>query len=84
MRKTQDDAVARTVAENQLGDLLAEDGYTTGGRDQAVSVANSMLAQFADAVEFETAVSKVRGGQEIPVRRLVITTAWEVNPNAVK
>jgi hypothetical protein len=81
MRKTQDDAMARTVAENKIGDLLTEYG---GGNDHDtdVAVARDVLSGF-ESVEFERTVSKVRGGPEVPLRRLVITGPLEVDPDGL-
>jgi hypothetical protein len=80
MRKTQDDPIARNVAENKIADIT--DGYSRDGSDPVgMAEATTILGEF-EAVEFETTISKVRGGQEIPVRRLVITGPWEVDLKA--
>jgi hypothetical protein len=76
-----DDPVARTVAENQLGDALYEHGHlyshtNPNGHDQAVRDARSLLAAYP-SVRFET--SDGTGGQ-VPARRMVITGPWEVDP----
>lgn len=78
MRKAQDDPIARTAAENQLGDALdAAVGDTSG---DTMAMARELLGEFK-AVEFETTVRKV-GTEQIHLRRLVLTGAWEVDPNA--
>lgn len=77
MRKAQDDPIARTVAENQLADILDIEESANPG-----STSHVVLGAF-EAVEFEKAASKV-GGKDIYLRRLVITGAWEVDPNGVK
>lgn len=73
MRKAQDDAMARTAAERVVGDVVAP---STDG--QVDELARTVLGEF-EAVQFETAVSKV-GGKPIALRRLVITGPWEVDP----
>jgi hypothetical protein len=78
MRKAQDDPIARTVAENQLGDMFAGNGRSVGDRDSDVSAARGLLGAFK-AVEFETTSRNV-GDQVIPLRRLIITGPWEVDP----
>lgn len=75
MRNAQDDPMARTAAERKIGDLLTDQ---TGLAQTDLGAATAILGEF-EAVEFETTISKVRGGQEIPVRRLVITGPWEVD-----
>lgn len=77
MRKAQDDPIARTVAENQLADIL--DTEESAGPEGATSM---VLGAFK-AVEFET-TSRTVGDQVIVLRRLVITGAWEVDPNGAK
>ena len=80
MRKAQEDAVARTVAEKKVGDLLAADGNVGphASIEQATTVAREVLGEFK-AVEFETITKRV-GDEEIALRRLVITGPWEVDP----
>lgn len=80
-----DDPVARTVAENQLGDLIAEaiptDESMVMERDEGVRYARSLLAAYP-SVRFETAKTLIEGpGQHaVHLRRLVITGPWEVDP----
>lgn len=78
MRKAEDNVLARTAAERVIGDLIAPstDGEVDG-------LAKGVVGAF-ETVEFETAVSKVRGGSEVHLRRLVLTSAWEVDPNGGK
>jgi hypothetical protein len=75
MRKAQDDPMARTAAERKLGDIIAPS--TDGEVDQ---LTREVLRAFP-GVEFETVIKKV-GDQELSLRRLVITGAWEVAPGA--
>jgi hypothetical protein len=80
MRKPNEDAVARTVAENQLGDLLASVSNVYGtDRDGAVVEARALLGGFK-TVEFETTTRTV-GDETICLRRLVATGSWEVDPS---
>jgi hypothetical protein len=39
MRKATDDAMARTVAENRIGDLFSSNGHSVGDRADDVSAA---------------------------------------------
>jgi hypothetical protein len=75
MRKAQDDAVARTAAENVVRDLTHYVNEPVG------DLGKDIVGAFK-AVEFET-ISKKVGDEEIPLRRLVITGPWEVDPNGV-
>lgn len=67
-RKLNDDTRARTAAGEHIS--------------MSTAVAAELGAEVADsfaAAEFETATSRV-GGEEITLRRIVLTTAWEVAP----
>jgi hypothetical protein len=77
----EDDAVARTVAENKVTDLLVGAGtIVPEGGAVSTDSARYVLGQLARTISFETAVSKVRG-QEIALRRLVAVGEWEVDPS---
>lgn len=78
MRKAQDDPIARSVAENQVADISEPFG-TDESDPVGMAQASAILGAFK-AVEFETTSRKV-GDEEIPLRRLVITGPWEVNPS---
>lgn len=80
MRKAQDDVMARTAAESRLSDHLEQLNAATD--DAADQMARDLIGTFK-AVEFETTSRKV-GDEEVPLRRLVITGAWEVDPNGTK
>ena len=80
MRKATEDVLARTEAERMVADNALVPGEQ--GAENEMEAARRIVGVF-EAVEFETAVSKVRGGQEINVRRLVLTSSWEVDPNGV-
>ena len=87
MRKPLEDPIARTVAEHHLGDALESTGMIDSTAHEPAEVGRAVLSELAGIgayIEFETTKSKVRGGQEIPLRRLVITGDWEIDPNAVK
>lgn len=81
MRKTQDDAMARTAAETALADSLA--GGEVGAynsHEDAQRDAAFVISTFK-AVEFETTVKKI-GDEEISLRRVVLTGPWEVAPGS--
>jgi phage terminase large subunit-like protein len=77
MRTPNEDVLARSVAEHLVADEMPE----TADPDE-MDLAKRIVAAFK-TVEFEKAVSKVRGGQEINVRRLVLTSSWEVDPDGI-
>jgi hypothetical protein len=77
MRTPNEDVLARSVAEH----LVADDLPVTADLDE-MALAQQIIGLFK-TVEFEKAVSKVRGGQEINVRRLVLTSSWEVDPDGI-
>lgn len=79
MRKAQENALARTVAENKLCEMLAIGDVNVGEIDRAA--VKQVLGEFK-AVEFETITKRV-GDEEIALRRLVITGPWEVDPSGV-
>lgn len=79
MRKAADDPMARTVAENQVGAMFADNGHTIGDIDSDVAAARGLLSNFR-SVEFEHVTRSV-GDEEIKLRRLVITGPWEVDPD---
>lgn len=83
MRKAQEDPLARTVAEHHLGDALEASGLIDSTAYEPTEVGRATLKDFAEAVQFETATSRV-AGKDIRLRRLVITGPWEVDPNGGK
>lgn len=77
----KDDLVARSIAENRLGDLIAEEiPYEAGRmeRDLAVAFAQEILATYP-SVRFERQLQP-RETSDVWFRRLVITEEWEVDP----
>jgi hypothetical protein len=82
MRKAQDDAMARTQAERDLGDLFASNGHSVGSYDEDVTAARGLLSNFP-AVEFERGTGRTPDGQKVAQRRVVITGPWVVDPDAV-
>ncbi len=68
-RKTTDNPAARTAAAELI---------TSSALNLDSSEAGSVVAVFESA-EIETATSRV-GGQEIQLRRVVLTSPWEVIP----
>lgn len=82
MRKATEDALARTAAERFVGEELVDcqiveelDGIEPAGR---------LLGQVAKTVEFERGTSKDPDKNTVPMRRLVITGPWEVDPDGLK
>jgi hypothetical protein len=67
MRKLNDDPAARNAA----GDHLLNSGVESENAETAVNAFT--------AAEFETATTRVTG-QELTLRRIVLTTEWEVVP----
>jgi len=80
VRDNQDDVMARGAAEQAVAEFFNVQP------DQAVSEGETgvgprdLLGQIAETVEFEKATFK-GGGREIGMRRVVITGAWEVDPD---
>lgn len=73
MRKANDDVMARSLAESRIRDLTSDVNEPVG------DLGTQIISEFK-AVEFET--KKIMSqGEEIPLRRLVLTSAWEVDPN---
>lgn len=73
MRRTQDDLVARSVAENQIRDLTSDVNEPVGDLGQQI------IGAFK-TVEFETTTRRV-GDEDLHLRRLVVTGPWEVDPS---
>lgn len=71
MRTPSEDPIARTVAENELAD------HHLDGEQ-----ARQTLAYWPH-VEFEKTTRKVQG-QDLYLRRVVITGKWEIDPNATR
>jgi len=80
MRKAQDDAMARTQAERDLGELLTS-ASSEEDFERAQQVARETLGAFP-AVEFERGTGRTPDGQKIEQRRVVITGPWVVDPEA--
>jgi hypothetical protein len=81
MRKANEDVLARTEAERQIGDVLEREGLIDSSTHEPTEVGRKVLNALAKTVEFETGTSKDPDRQAVAMRRLVITTAWEVDPN---
>lgn len=79
MRKTQDDVMARSVAESQMADLLTDQCGVAPDDHEA---AKALVGHFK-AVEFERGTSKDPDKQVVPMRRVVLTGPWEVDPDGV-
>lgn len=74
-----DDPMARTLAENALTQLVADN--VVGADAIAGNVARAIVAAMP-IVALDTVDSKVQGGQTVPLRRLVLLGDWELDPNA--
>jgi hypothetical protein len=83
MRKANEDVLARTEAERQIGDILEAESLIDSSTYEPTAVGKSVLDALGKAVEFETGTSKDPDRQAVAMRRLVITGAWEVDPNGV-
>lgn len=83
MRKATEDVLARTEAERQIGDVLESEGLIDSSTHEPTEVGRAVLNALGKAVEFETGTSKDPDRNAVAMRRLVITTAWEVDPNGV-
>lgn len=82
MRKAQDDAMARTLAEREIGNALEGEGLIDSNTHEPTAAGNLLLGQFASAVEFERGTGRTPDGQKVAQRRIVITGAWMVDPDA--
>jgi hypothetical protein len=78
-RTAADDATARESVETLVTDELIDNSPVSA--ESARGVAKDVVGMFPFA-EVETTVSKVAGGGAVPLRRFVLTTAWEVDLNA--
>ncbi len=79
--KPTDDAIARTLVENQLADVIERSDVTDLIHDQVMELAREIVGSFK-FVEMDTTRSPVPGGQKIPLRRPVLTGEWEIDTNA--
>lgn len=82
MRKTQEDVLARTAAERYVGDQMEAAGLIDSSASEPAEAGRQLLAQVAKTVEFERGLSRDPDRKEVPMRRMVITTGWEVDPDA--
>lgn len=80
VRDNQDDVMARGAAERTVADRFGvqPDEMVAGG--EVGLTPRDVVAEIAETVEFEKATFK-GGGREIGMRRVVITGAWEVDPD---
>jgi hypothetical protein len=82
-RKATDDVMARTEAERVLGNEMEATGTIDSTNIEPAEAGRRVLDQVAAAVEFETGVSKDPDGKQVPMRRLVITGPWTVDPDGL-
>lgn len=83
-RKVTDDALARTAAERAIGEILIDEGFVPiEASPEPGEMGRRVLGVLAKAVQFETGESKDPDRQVVPMRRLVITGVWEVDPDAL-
>ena len=83
MRKAQDDLMARTEAERVVGDELEATGLINSEVHEPTAVGKTLLDRMAKTVEFETGTSKDPDRNTVPMRRLVITGPWTVDPDGI-
>lgn len=83
-RKTQDDALARTEAERWVGEELESTGLIDSDTDEPTVAGRTLLNQIAKTVEYERGTSKDPDRNEVPMKRLVITTNWVVDGAALR
>jgi hypothetical protein len=81
MRKANEDVLARTEAERLVGDEMEALGLIDSSANEPVDAGRRLLNQIGKTVEFETGTSKDPDRNAVAMRRLVITTPWEVDPN---
>lgn len=83
-RKAEEDVLARTAAERELGEILIDQGFAPIESDpDPAEMGRRALSVFAKAVQFETGESTDPDRQKVAMRRVVITGPWEVDPEAV-
>lgn len=75
MRKATDDVMAREAAEALLYDRLDEQEAA-----DPRGTAKAIVGEFK-AAEFETGTSKDPDRNAVPMRRLVLTGPWVIDPN---
>lgn len=83
MRKAQEDVLARTEAERFIGDELEATGLIDSSANEPTEAGKRLLDQVAKAVEFERGTSKDPDRNTVPMRRLVITGPWTVDPDGL-
>lgn len=83
MRKAQEDALARTEAERLVGGQLEDLNLIDNGEVEPTEAGRQLLSQVAKTVEFERGTSRDPDRNTVPMRRLVITTGWVVDPDAL-
>lgn len=83
MRKAQDDPMARTEAERFVGDALEATELIDSTVVEPTTGGKILLDQVAKAVEFERGTSKDPDRNTVPMRRLVITGPWMVDPDGI-
>lgn len=82
MRKAQDDVMARGAAERLIADYLDLEDAMTPFADGGAGNVRGLVGEFK-AVEFERGTSKDPDKQVVPMRRVVLTGPWEVDPDGV-
>jgi hypothetical protein len=82
-RKAEEDVLARTEAERKIGEELQSLGLIDDTTNETAGLARELLNVLAKAVQFETGTSKDPDRNEVPMRRLVLTFNWEVDPSRV-
>jgi predicted amidohydrolase len=74
-----DDPIARTLAENELADVIGGTG-AAADHVQALTIARAVVAHFP-VVALDKQRSHVVGGETVALRRITFAGSWEVDPN---
>jgi hypothetical protein len=83
-RKATEDVLARTEAERAVGDELEALGLIDSALNEPTEAGRKLLDQIGMYVQFETGDSKDPDKNIVPMRRIVITGPWRVDPQAQK
>jgi hypothetical protein len=80
-RKATEDVMARTEAERILAEEMSAVGVA--GDEEVLAAAREVLGQLAETVEYERGTSVDPDRKKVPMRRLVTTGPWLIDPDAV-
>lgn len=74
-----DDPIARTLAENELADVIGGTG-AVAHHDEALTIARAVVAHYP-VVALDKQRGHVAGGEKVALRRITFTGSWEADPN---